>query len=147
MEKKFLSLDKNMMKKIAIGVAVVAIGTFALYKVNIFGTTEVKVAKVEVGALSDMNLYTGMVVPGEVVPVYISAPAVVEKVLVTEGEHVTKGTQLMIFSNKSVIENENLLKMNELDIRDIELRIADLDSGSMKLELDNRTFEIQNYKN
>ena len=36
MEKKFLSLDKNMMKKIAIGVAVVAIGTFALYKVNIF---------------------------------------------------------------------------------------------------------------
>ena len=35
--------------------------------------------------------------------------------------------------------------MNELDIRDIELRIADLDSGSMKLELDNRTFEIQNY--
>ena len=52
----------------------------------------------------------------------------------------------MIFSNKSVIENENLLKMNELDIRDIELRIADLDSGSMKLELDNRTFEIQNLK-
>lgn len=146
MEKKFLSLDKNMMKKIAIGVAVVAIGAFALYKVNIFGTTEVKVAKVEVGALSDMNLYTGMVVPGEVVPVYISAPAVVEKVLVTEGEHVTKGTELMIFSNKSVIENENLLKMNELDIRDIELRIADLDSGSMKLELDNRTFEIQNLK-
>ena len=146
MEKKFLSLDKNTIKKITIGLAIIAVGAYALNKINIFGTTEVKVAKVEVGALSDMNLYTGMVVPGEVVPVYISAPAVVEKVLVTEGEHVAKGTQLMIFSNKSVIENENLLKMNELDIRDIELRIADLDSGSMKLELDNRTFEIQNLK-
>ena len=133
-------------KKITIGLAIIAVGAYALNKINIFGTTEVKVAKVEVGALSDMNLYTGMVVPGEVVPVYISAPAVVEKVLVTEGEHVAKGAQLMIFSNKSVIENENLLKMNELDIRDIELRIADLDSGSMKLELDNRTFEIQNLK-
>lgn len=146
MEKKFLSLDKNTIKKITIGLVVIAIGAYALNKINIFGTTEVKVAKVEVGSLSDMNLYTGMVVPGEVVPVYISAPAVVEKVLVTEGEHVTKDAQLMIFSNKSVIENENLLKMNELDIRDIELRIADLDSGSMKLELDNRTFEIQNLK-
>ena len=93
MEKKWSSLDKNTVKKIAAVIAVVGIGAFALYKVNIFGTTEVKVAKVDVGALSDMNLYTGMVVPGEVVPVYISAPAVVEKVLVTEGEHVAKGTQ------------------------------------------------------
>lgn len=146
MEKKFLSLDKNIVKKIGIGlVAIMVVGTI-LRKVNIFGTTEVKVTKVEVGALSDMNLYTGMVVPGEVVPIYISAPAVVEKVLVTEGEHVTKDTQLMVFSNKSLIENENLLKMNELDIRDIELRIADLESGSMKLELDNRAFEIKNLK-
>lgn len=146
MEKKFLSLDKNIVKKIGIGlVAIMVVGTI-LRKVNIFGTTEVKVTKVEVGALSDMNLYTGMVVPGEVVPIYISAPAVVEKVLVTEGEHVTKDTQLMVFSNKSLIENENLLKMNELDIRDIELRIADLESGSMKLELDNRSFEIKNLK-
>lgn len=146
MEKRFLSLDKNMLKKIGIGlVAIMAVGII-LRKVNIFGTTEVKVTKVEVGALSDMNLYTGMVVPGEVVPIYISAPAVVEKVLVTEGEHVTKNTQLMVFSNKSLIENENLLKMNELDIRDVELRIADLESGSMKLELDNRSFEIKNLK-
>ena len=83
MEKKFLSLDKNTIKKITIGLAVIVIGAYTLNKINIFGTTEVKVAKVEVGALSDMNLYTGMVVPGEVVPVYISAPAVVEKVLVT----------------------------------------------------------------
>ena len=57
MEKKFLSLDKNMMKKISIGVAVVAIGAFALYKVNIFGTTEVKVAKVEVDVYKRQGLF------------------------------------------------------------------------------------------
>ncbi len=124
----------------------VIIATFGLYKVNILGTTEVKVTEVEIGNLSDMNLYTGMVVPGEVIPIYISAPAVVEKVLVTEGEHVTKDTELMIFSSKSIVENENLLKVNELDIRDMELRIADLESGSMKLELDNRLLEIENLK-
>ena len=143
---KLKNMDKKVLKKIAVGAAAVIIVTFGLYKVNILGTTEVKVTEVEIGNLSDMNLYTGMVVPGEVIPVYISAPAVVEKVLVTEGEHVTKDTELMIFSNKSIIENENLLKVNELDIRDMELRIADLESGSMKLELDNRLLEIENLK-
>ena len=143
---KLKNMDKKVLKKIAVGVAAVIVVTFGLYKVNILGTTEVKVTEVEIGNLSDMNLYTGMVVPGEVIPVYISAPAVVEKVLVTEGEHVTKDTELMIFSNKSIIENENLLKVNELDIRDMELRIADLESGSMKLELDNRLLEIENLK-
>ena len=58
MEKKFLSLDKNTIKKITIGLAIIAVGAYALNKINIFGTTEVKVAKVEVGTLSDMNLYT-----------------------------------------------------------------------------------------
>ena len=157
MEKKFLSfdkwslkelknIDKKILKKIAAGAAAVAVIIFGLYKINILGTTEVKVTEVEIGNLSDMNLYTGMVVPGEVVPIYISAPAVIEKVLVTEGEHVTKDTELMIFSNKSIVENENLLKVNELDIRDMELRIADLESGSMKLELDNRLLEIENLR-
>lgn len=146
MEKKFLSFDKLSLKKLAAGVGAVAVIIFGLYKVNILGTTEVKVTEVEIGNLSDINLYTGMVVPGEVVPIYISAPAVIEKVFVTEGEHVTKDTELMIFSNKSIIENENLLKVNELDIKDMQLRIADLESGSMKLELDNRLLEIENLK-
>ncbi len=144
--KELKNMDKNILKKIIIGIVGFIIIIFGLYKVNIFGTTEVKVTEVEVGNLSDMNLYTGMVVPGEVIPIYISAPAVIEKVLVTEGEHVTKDTELMIFSSKSIVENENLLKINELDIRDMELRIADLESGSIKLELDNRLLEIENLK-
>lgn len=111
---------------------------------NILGTTEVKVARIEVGDLSDMNLYTGMVVPGEIKPVYISAPAVIERILVKDGEEITKDTELILFSNKSIMENDKALRVNELDIQNVKLQIADLDSGSMKLELDNRELEIKN---
>lgn len=141
-----MNIDKKIIKKAAIGLAAAVVVIGAAYKINILGTTEVKVERVKLGNLSDMNLYTGIVTPGEVVPIYITAPAVIEKIYVTEGEHISSDTELMAFSNKSIIENENLLKINELDIKDIELRIADLESGSMKLELDNRILEIENLK-
>lgn len=131
-------------KKIAIAAIVVALAGFGAYKMNILGTTEVKVARIQVGDLSDMNLYTGMVVPGEVKPIYISAPAVVERILVKDGEEISKDTELVLFSNKSIMENNKALRINELDIQNVKLQIADLDSGSMKLELDNRELEIKN---
>ena len=40
-------------KKIAIAAIVVALAGFGAYKMNILGTTEVKVARIEVGDLSD----------------------------------------------------------------------------------------------
>lgn len=137
-------MENNIKKKIALAAVVVVVLGFGAYKMNILGTTEVKVARIEVGDLSDMNLYTGIVVPGEVKPVYISAPAVIERVLVKDGEEITKDTELMLFSNKSIIENEKALRVNELDIQNVKLQIADLESGSMKLELDNRELEIKN---
>ena len=85
-----------------------------------------------------------MVVPGEIKPVYISAPAVIERILVKDGEEITKDTELILFSNKSIMENDKALRVNELDIQNVKLQIADLDSGSMKLELDNRELEIKN---
>lgn len=137
-------MESGMKKKIAIGAIVIALVGYGAYKMNILGTTEVKVARVEVGDLSDMNLYTGMVVPGEIKPVYISAPAVIERILVKDGEEITKDTELILFSNKSIMENDKALRVNELDIQNVKLQIADLDSGSMKLELDNRELEIKN---
>lgn len=137
-------MESGMKKKIAIGAIVIALVGYGAYKVNILGTTEVKVARIEVGDLSDMNLYTGMVVPGEIKPVYISAPAVIERILVKDGEEIRKDTELMLFSNKSIMENDKALRVNELDIQNVKLQIADLDSGSMKLELDNRELEIKN---
>lgn len=137
-------MESGMKKKIAIGAIVIALVGYGAYKMNILGTTEVKIARIEVGDLSDMNLYTGMVVPGEIKPVYISAPAVIERILVKDGEEITKDTELMLFSNKSIMENDKALRVNELDIQNVKLQIADLDSGSMKLELDNRELEIKN---
>ena len=137
-------MESGMKKKIAIGAIVIALVGYGAYKMNILGTTEVKVARIEVGDLSDMNLYTGMVVPGEIKPVYISAPAVIERILVKDGEEITKDTELIVFSNKSIMENDKALRVNELDIQNVKLQIADLDSGSMKLELDNRELEIKN---
>lgn len=137
-------MESGMKKKIAIGAIVIALVGYGAYKMNILGTTEVKVARIEVGDLSDMNLYTGMVVPGEIKPVYISAPAVIERILVKDGEEITKDTELILFSNKSIMENDKALRVNELDIQNMKLQIADLDSGSMKLELDNRELEIKN---
>lgn len=137
-------MESGMKKKIAIGAIVIALVGYGTYKMNILGTTEVKVARIEVGDLSDMNLYTGMVVPGEIKPVYISAPAVIERILVKDGEEITKDTELILFSNKSIMENDKALRVNELDIQNVKLQIADLDSGSMKLELDNRELEIKN---
>ena len=137
-------MESGMKKKIAIGAIVTALVGYGAYKMNILGTTEVKVARIEVGDLSDMNLYTGMVVPGEIKPVYISAPAVIERILVKDGEEITKDTELILFSNKSIMENDKALRVNELDIQNVKLQIADLDSGSMKLELDNRELEIKN---
>lgn len=137
-------MEKGMAKKIAIAAVVVVLAGVGVYKMNILGTTQVKVARIEVGDLLDMNLYTGMVVPGEVKPVYISAPAVIERILVKNGEEVTKDTELILFSNKSIMENDKALRVNELDIQNVKLQIADLDSGSMKLELDNRELEIKN---
>ena len=43
-----------MKKKIAIGAIVTALVGYGAYKMNILGTTEVKVARIEVGDLSDI---------------------------------------------------------------------------------------------
>lgn len=132
-------------KYIKFGIAaLVALGIlFGIYRSNIFGVTKVKTTKLEIGQLADENIYTGVVVPGEIKPIYVSSPAVVEKINVEVGEEISPETALLTFSNQSFIENEKKLKLNELDMRDLELRIADLDSGTMKLELDNKQLDIK----
>ena len=85
-----------------------------------------------------------MVTPGEVKPIYVDSAAIVENIYIRVGEEISKGTELMSFSNQSIVENENALKINELDIKNVELQIKDQESGSMKLELDNRQLEIKN---
>ena len=134
---------KKLIKNIIIIGAIILTAGYGINKANIFETTEVKVVRVEKGQLSDLNLYTGMITPGGVTPIYMDSTAIVENVLVRVGEEIEVGTELMTFSNQSVVENEKALRLNELDIKDLELQIADQESGTMKLELDNRLLEIR----
>ncbi len=134
-----------MIKKKIIGILIVAMLSMSGYIViKKILRKDVKVVKIQVGTLSSSILYTGVVAPGDVVPIYIEAQALVESILAKVGQEVQIGDKLMFFSSKSVLENDKDLRINELDIKDIKLRLADLDGGSLKLELDNRKLEIKN---
>ena len=137
-------MDNKKMVKIAVAALIVVGAIFYVgKKSNIFKTTEVKVVSIEKGQLADSNTYTGVVAPGKIEPVYVDTSGIVENIFVREGENIEAGAQLMSFSNQSIVENQKALRVNELDIQDIELQIQDQESGSLKLELDNRLLEIR----
>ena len=137
-------MDNKKMVKIAVA-ALIVVGVifYVGEKSNIFKTTEVKVVSIEKGQLADSNTYTGVVAPGKIEPIYVDTSGIVENIFVREGENIEAGAQLMSFSNQSIVENQKALRVNELDIQDIELQIQDQESGSLKLELDNRLLEIR----
>ena len=136
-------MDKKYIK-FGIG-ALVVLGVlfFGLKKANVLGVTEVKTVKLEMGQLADESIYSGVVIPGELKPIYVNSTGVIEKVSVEVGEEITPETDLLTFSNQSFVENEKNLKLNEMDMKNIELRIADQESGTMKLELDNKQLDIK----
>lgn len=137
---KFKNLNKKQMI-IVVGI-ISAIGYFLL-KSDVITSKEVKVETVKMSSISDAGVYSGIVIPGELVPVYIEAQAVVERIVARQGEEVNENSDLIYFSNKSLLENEKQLKINALDIENAKLRIADLESGTVKLELDNKKLEIK----
>lgn len=137
-------MDNKKIVKIAVAALIVVGAIFYVgKKSNILKTTEVKVVSIEKGQLADSNTYTGVVVPGKIEPIYVDTSGIVENIFVREGENIEAGAQLMSFSNQSIVENQKALRVNELDIQDIELQIQDQESGSLKLELDNRLLEIR----
>ncbi len=137
-------MDNKKIVKIAVAALIVVGAIFYVgKKSNIFKTTEVKVVSIEKGQLADSNTYTGVVAPGKIEPIYVDTSGIVENIFVREGENIEAGVQLMSFSNQSIVENQKALRVNELDIQNIELQIQDQESGSLKLELDNRLLEIR----
>ena len=134
-----------MNKKMVIGAGIfIIIGGLAFKGKDIFTKKEVKVERLEKNTLRSSALYGGVVAPSEVIPVYIEAPALIESIEARVGQEVNIKDRLMTFSYKSIIENDKELKINELDIKNINLQLADLEGGSLKLELDNRKLEMKN---
>ncbi|MGL4934509.1 MAG: HlyD family efflux transporter periplasmic adaptor subunit [Cetobacterium sp.] len=105
---------------------------------------DVKVSRIGRDDISNSLFFMGIVTQGDVVPVYVEAPALVESVIAKLGQEVDVGDKLLIFSTKSITESDKELRINQLDIKDTKLRIADFEAGSVKLELDNRRLDIKN---
>ncbi|MCS5420933.1 MULTISPECIES: efflux RND transporter periplasmic adaptor subunit [Psychrilyobacter] len=103
----------------------------------------VKISTVKTGDLNESLFFEGVVTPRESIPIYLNFPVIVDKILVREGTEVEKGEELIIFSPSTKINFERELQMAELDIKNIELQLADLNSGSIKLELESRKLEIK----
>lgn len=104
----------------------------------------IKVKVLDYSNISISNKYTGVVSPKEIFPIVAEGPTIVEKFLVKVGDEVKKGDQLVVFSNISLLENERILRGNEIDIEDTRLKLSNLESGPLKIELNNKILEIKN---
>lgn len=116
-----------MNKKIVIGAVMVGLGFGGYFLINRASGKEVRVSKVEMGNLSSSILYAGIVTPGEVIPVYVEAPVLVESIIARVGQEVEAGDKLMTFSSKSIIENDKELRINELELDNRKLEMRNLE--------------------
>lgn len=116
--------------------------TSFIFKKNPDETIKVKV--LDYSNISTSNKYTGIVSPKEIFSIVAEGPTIVEKFLVKVGDEVKKGDHLVVFSNISLLENERILRSNEIDIEDTRLKLSNLESGPLKIELNNKILEIKN---
>ncbi len=132
-----------MKKKLIIGAALlVTLGVAGLALNNKSEEKKVRLEKVVKGDMEESLVFEGIVEPKETLPLYVGVPAVVDKFLVNEGSEVSAGDGLLEFSAGSKMELERELQMLDLDMKSVEMQIQDLNSGSMKLELDNKQLEL-----
>ncbi len=134
-----------MKKKIAIAAAallIVLIGAgFTLNGKS--KEKKVRLEKVVKGDMGESLVFEGIIEPKETLPFYVEVPTVVDKFIVQEGSEVSAGDELLEFSAGSKVELERELQMLDLDMKSIEMQLQNLNSGSMKLELDNKQLELK----
>jgi len=134
-----------MKKKLIIGAAVFLIvlggAGFALNGKS--DEKKVRLEKIVKGDMEESLVFEGIVEPKETMPIYIETSVVVDKILVDDGSEVSAGDSLLEFSAGSKLELERELQMLDLDMKNVEMQIEDLNSGSTKLELDNKQLEIK----
>ena len=133
-----------MKKKLIIGAAaflIILVGAgFALsWKSD---EKKVRLEKIAKGDMEESLVFEGIVEPKETLPLYVEVSTVVDKFLVNEGSEVAAGDDLLEFSAGARMALDRELQMLDLDMKSIEMQIQDLNSGSMKLELDNKRLEL-----
>lgn len=134
------------MNKKWIGVLALLLILIGGLKVRSISKTEIK--EVRVAPVIKENLEESVKLEGIVVPktshnLYTEVPLVVGEVLVNLGQEVKTGDVLVKFSEGSVEEIKNEIRLLELNLRNSRLELDDLESGSMKLDLDSRLLEIE----
>ncbi|MGL5656389.1 MAG: efflux RND transporter periplasmic adaptor subunit [Fusobacteriaceae bacterium] len=102
-----------------------------------------------IGTVNKVNFtpqlsYTGVVESSKLYPLYIETEGIVEEVFVKEGSYVKQGEPLVKFSQSSLFNLNKLLKINELDINEVLLKLENLEYGTSKLELDTKSLETKN---
>lgn len=102
---------------------------------------EVKVEALTLGTFNEDLIFQGIILPKENISLYTDTPTVVKSILVKEGYEVQEGDYLLEFSDTIRSDLERELEVVELDLKSRRLQLADLRSGSMKLELEERELE------
>lgn len=135
-------------KYLAIAVlAVVLLGGVGINTIKNRGVKEVRLATVAKENLEESVKLEGVVTPKNMYNLYTEVPLVVGKVVVDLGQEVRAGDILVKFTQGSVESVENDIRGEELDLRNAKLQLDDLESGSMKLDLDSRQLETERLEN
>lgn len=88
--------------------------------------------------------FIGVIETSKKNPVYINSPAIIDEVFIEEGSLIKKGDILLSFTTNSSFPLESALKISELDIEEVLLKLETLEYGTSKLELDTKNLEIKN---
>jgi len=127
---------------LSILLAVIALGSHWIITAdNRNQKVSVKVETLEPSNFDESLIFQGVISPKENTSIYTDTPTVIKKILVKEGNDVRKGENLLEFSDTIKEDLERDLEVVELDISSIRLQLNNLSSGSIKLELDQRTLE------
>jgi len=135
-----------MKKKLIIAggiLAVVLTGGLGIKAINNRGVKEVRLATVSRENLEESVRLEGVVAPKNLYNLYTEVPLVVDEVVAVLGQEVKKGDTLVKFSEGSIESVGNDIRSLELDLRNAKLELDDLESGSMKLDLDSRQLETE----
>lgn len=127
---------------LSILLAAIALGSYWIVSAgNRSPKATVKVESLKPSNFDESLVFQGVISPKENIPIYTDTPTVIKSILVKEGSEVKKGENLLEFNATIKEDLERELEVVELDIRSRRLQLNDLNSGSIKLELDQRTLE------
>lgn len=138
-----------------ISFAIVMLSMVLLYGVHVYHEVEtnsikvskaVKVSRVKEEDIDEKIKLEGTVVPEVTYNISGEWEYTVDEVLVDVGDQVKAGEVLVTYTRESRKKLEDEIEIKKVDLNNLKLELQDLDSGSVKLDLDSRLLEIEGIK-